>query len=190
MPNPKDEHPMMPPVTPTSDSLAASLLTLVDLWQIKSVLTLGVSTICAWIGADAYLVTVLAIAMTIDFVLGIYSAFRRGHFRCRAMQYGILKYLWYSAYIAVVGLVNISVARSFHINLPLLNLFISYLTLTESVSIVGHLQAIGVPVPELLSSIVNRSKRRVESKINGLTTPEKPRPGEDPDFRERRGMEE
>lgn len=160
---------MMPPVTPTSDSLLASLLTLVDLWQVKSVMTIGVSTICAWIGADAYLVTVLAIAMTIDFVLGVYSAFRRGHFRCRAMQYGALKYVWYSAYIAVVGLVNISIARSFHVNLPLLNLFISYLTLTESVSIVGHLQAIGVPVPELLRSIVNRSKHQVETKIDKMT---------------------
>ena len=41
--HPKDEPTMMPPVTPTSESLFASLLTLVDFWEIKTILCLGLS---------------------------------------------------------------------------------------------------------------------------------------------------
>lgn len=56
-----------------------------------------------------------------------------------------------------------SLSRSFGgVYMPFLNLFIVYLIITDAVSVIAHMQRLGIPVPDLLRRVLVRSKRKVE----------------------------
>ena len=73
------------------------------------------------------------------------------------------KFPAYCLYLLIVGVVNASLSRSFGgFDMPLLNLFIAYLIITDAVSVIAHMQRLGIPVPDLLRRVLLRSKRKVE----------------------------
>lgn len=156
---------MMNPVNPASYA-AISWMKLSELWALKSSISAFVAAGCAFIGADTVLVWLLLLAMSADFILGVSDAVHRRHFRCRALERGSLKIVYYCAYLGVVGLVNASLSRACHMELPLLNLFTAYLTLTEAVSITAHMQALGWPVPALLLRLVSGSRKQIEKRVD------------------------
>lgn len=155
---------MTNPLNPLS-GLAASIANLAELWELKASLGTLMGLVCAYIGADAVLVWLLILAMCMDFVLGITDAIHRHCFRCRALERGALKVVYYSVYLGVVAIMNASLSHAVMVQLPLLNLFISYLTLTEVVSITGHLLTLGWPVPAVLLSILARTKKGVAARM-------------------------
>ena len=64
-------------------------------------------------------------------------------------------------------MVNASLSRSFGgFDMPLLNLFIAYLIITDAVSVIAHMQRLGIPVPDLLRRVLLRSKRKVERRVD------------------------
>ena len=82
--------------------------------------------IVALFGGDAFIMWLLLSVMCADFLLGFTDAARRKHIRCRAMGRGALKFVYYFSYIGLVGVVNVSLSRSFGIHVPLLDMFMSY----------------------------------------------------------------
>lgn len=158
---------MMNPVSPISYA-AISWMNLSELWALKSSVSAFVTGICVFIGADAMLIWLLILAMCADFLLGVSDAVHRHHFRCRALERGSLKLVYYCAYLGVVALVNASLSRAFGMELPLLNLFTAYLTLTEAVSITAHMQSLGWPVPALLLRVVSGSRKHVEKRVDAV----------------------
>ena len=109
----------------------------------------------------------LAVMMVADFAFGVADAARRRHFRCRMLWHGALKFLYYMAYIGIVDMVNASLSRSFGgVYMPFLNLFIVYLIITDAVSVIAHMQRLGIPVPDLLRRVLLRSKRKVERRVD------------------------
>lgn len=102
-----------------------------------------------------------------DFAFGLADAVRRRHFRCRMLAHGALKFPAYCLYLLIVGVVNASLSRSFGgFDMPLLNLFIAYLIITDAVSVIAHMQRLGIPVPDLLRRVLLRSKRKVERRVD------------------------
>ena len=94
------------------------------------------------------------------------DAYKRRRFRCRAVVFGTTKIFWYVVYIGIVSAINQTVSYSVDYRLPLLDLFMSYLCASDCVSITGHLQSLGVPVPPLLRFIVKSTKKNTEKQIH------------------------
>jgi toxin secretion/phage lysis holin len=159
-----DERPMMSTISHAA-TFKATYAALLELWEMKAVCGATFATICAGAGCDYVLVLTLWLAMFCDFLFGVADACKRRHFRCRTMERGAQKLVWYFIYMGLVWMVNVAISHSVGFDSPLLNWFLAYLTLTEAVSIVAHLKSLGVPIPPLLLYIVNRSKKGVEEKV-------------------------
>ena len=144
---------MQPPAP--MEGLAYYTQSLLALWPEKAVIGSCVAGAVSLFGGDAYLLWMLG------------DAVRRRHFRCRMLAHGALKFPAYCLYLLIVGVVNASLSRSFGgFDMPLLNLFIAYLIITDAVSVIAHMQRLGIPVPDLLRRVLLRSKRKVERRVD------------------------
>lgn len=139
---------------------------IVVLWPEKAVISSFLTGIVALFGGDAFIMWLLLSVMCADFLLGFTDAARRKHIRCRAMGRGALKFVYYFSYIGLVGVVNVSLSRSFGIHVPLLDMFMSYLIITDTISVMAHMQRLGIPVPALLRRIVVRSRDKIERGVS------------------------
>ncbi len=135
-------------------------------WEIKASLGMAFAAVCSFFDVDERMIAFLCLAVTADFLLGVADAVKRDRFKCRAVEYGLLKIVYYVVYIGTVGLVNVSLSISLGYHLPLLDLFISYLIATDCISITAHLRSMGVPVPPLLVAILKKTKKRAEKNTN------------------------
>lgn len=157
---------MMQPPAPM-EGLAYYTQSLLALWPDKALVGSCVAGVVSLFGGDVYLLWMLAVMMVADFAFGVADAARRRHFRCRMLWHGALKFLYYMAYIGIVDMVNASLSRSFGgVYMPFLNLFIVYLIITDAVSVIAHMQRLGIPVPDLLRRVLLRSKRKVERRVD------------------------
>ena len=140
---------------------------LLALWPDKALVGSCVAGVVSLFGGDVYLLWMLAVMMVADFAFGVADAARRRHFRCRMLWHGALKFLYNMANIGIVDMVNASLSRSFGgFDMPFLNLFIVYLIITDAVSVIAHMQRLGIPVPDLLRRVLLRSKRKVERRVD------------------------
>lgn len=135
-------------------------------WEIKASLGTAFAAICSFFDIDEKMLLFLCIAITADFILGVADAIKRSHFRCRAVEYGGLKFVYYALYLGTVGLVNSSLSHSMGMHFPLLDLFISYLVATDCISITRHLRNMGVPVPPLMELLLKKAKKKAEKDAN------------------------
>lgn len=157
---------MMQPPAPL-EGLAYYTQSLLALWPEKAVIGSCVAGAVSLFGGDAYLLWMLGAMLVADFAFGLADAVRRRHFRCRMLAHGALKFPAYCLYLLIVGVVNASLSRSFGgFDMPLLNLFIAYLIITDAVSVIAHMQRLGIPVPDLLRRVLLRSKRKVERRVD------------------------
>ena len=149
---------MMQPPAPL-EGLDYYTQSLLALWPEKAVIGSCVAGVVSLFGGDGYLLWMLG--------FGLADAVRRRHFRCRMLAHGALKFPAYCLYLLIVGVVNASLSRSFGgFDMPLLNLFIAYLIITDAVSVIAHMQRLGIPVPDLLRRVLLRSKRKVERRVD------------------------
>ena len=156
---------MQPPAP--MEGLAYYTQSLLALWPEKAVIGSCVAGVVSLFGGDAYLLWMLGAMLVADFAFGLADAVRRRHFRCRMLAHGALKFPAYCLYLLIVGVVNASLSRSFGgFDMPLLNLFIAYLIITDAVSVIAHMQRLGIPVPDLLRRVLLRSKRKVERRVD------------------------
>ncbi len=143
---------MMQPPAPL-EGLAYYTQSLLALWPEKAVIGSCVAGAVSLFGGDAYLLWMLGAMLVADFAFGLADAVRRRHFRCRMLAHGALKFPAYCLYLLIVGVVNASLSRSFGgFDMPLLNLFIAYLIITDAVSVIAHMQRLGIPVPDLFAA--------------------------------------
>jgi toxin secretion/phage lysis holin len=153
----------------------AFLSALAELWAAKASVSAVIAAISTFLGADQVLIYLLLLSMVLDFLFGVWDAHRRRRFRCRAMQRGAGKIGWYFVYVGLVAIVDVAVAHATSFHFPCLDLFLAYLVLTETVSVTAHLQSMGVRVPPLLLSFVQRARKSVEKKFdNPESTTEEP----------------
>jgi toxin secretion/phage lysis holin len=133
-------------------------------WQLKGV----IASVATFLGTEEVLFLWLVGMMTADLVFGLWEAFKRRKFSCRMLGRGIMKYPCYCLYIFLVGAVDASFTVSTGYNLPLLELFISYLVATDAVSVMGHMIRCGLPVPRRLRKIILHAQTRVDRAIDKI----------------------
>lgn len=119
----------------------------------------------ATFGADTFLVLLLFCLVWLDLGLGIVVAVRTGSFTYATVGQGIIKLPIYCLYLFLIGSIGVSIEHSISLTLPLLNLFIAYLTASEVFIIVKQLQILGVKVPPLLLFVVRGAKFRFENTV-------------------------
>lgn len=146
---------MMKPFAPW-DGFWETLVSIWTAWEVKAAFATVFMSFCAFLDIDERMVQFLCAAVIGDFIAGMAEAFKRKRFRCRAVLFGVQKVFWYSIYVCVVGLLNSALSRSMGMRIPLIDLFTTYLIASDCISIIGHLNGMGVPVPPLLISIARR----------------------------------
>lgn len=78
--------------------------------------------------------------------------------------------------------VDISLRRALGFALPVTDVFMAYLVLTDCASIIGHLVWLGVPVPPLLVVLVTGGRTRLEKTVEDAVEGRRPRPPYRDDF--------
>lgn len=138
------------------------------MWAEKAVISTLIAGFVSLFGGDAVLIWLLIVMWLTDFAFGLAEAIRRGHFRCRVLTRGVLKFPTYCLYLLLVGVVNVSLSRALGLQLPILDLFVAYLVVTDAVSVMGHMIRLGMPVPLLLRRIVLRGQAGIERKVEAI----------------------
>jgi toxin secretion/phage lysis holin len=158
---------MMKPIAPWQGFLEA-WSGIVAGWEVKAAAGTAFAALCSFLDMDQRIAFILCIAIAADFFLGMLDAAKRGRFRCRAVVFGTTKIFWYIIYIGIVSAINQTISYSLSYRFPLLDLFMSYLVASDCVSITGHLQSLGVPVPALLKYIVKGTHKNTSKKIKKI----------------------
>lgn len=159
---------MMRPIAPW-DGFLETWSGMIAAWEIKASAGAAFAAVCSFLDIDQRMVFFLCLAVIIDFFCGILDAIKRKRFRCRAVAFGMTKIWWYIIYLGIVSVINQTLSQAaFGFRMPLLDLFVAYLVASDCVSITGHLQSMGVPVPPLLKNIATWSKKAAEKKTENI----------------------
>lgn len=159
---------MMKPIAPW-DGFLTTWSGMLAAWEVKASAGAAFAAICSFLDIDQRMISVLCLVIIVDFFCGIMDAHKRGRFRCRAVAYGITKIWWYAIYICIMACINQTLSTALYgYHMPLLDLFVAYLVASDCVSITGHLQSMGVPVPPLLRNVALWSKKAAEKKTENI----------------------
>lgn len=133
-------------------------------WQIKA----GLAAVAAWFSTEPTLIYWLVSMWCADLFFGLWEALRRGKFSCRLLKRGALKIPAYCLYVVLVAAVDSCMELALHMSLPVLEAFIAYLVAQESVSVMGHMIRLGLPVPPMVRRILLHGKARMERQIDEM----------------------
>lgn len=133
-------------------------------WHIKAAL----AAVAALFSTEPVLLYWLVTMWTVDLAFGLFEACRRGRFSCRVLKRGAIKIPAYCLYVVLVAAVDTCMELAFHLALPVLEAFIAYLVAQESVSVMGHMIRLGIPVPPMVRRILVHGKARVERQIDNM----------------------
>ena len=137
---------------------------LVTLWPAKAAL----AVVAAWLATEPALLYWLVSLWVADLAFGLFEAFKRQKFSCRLLKRGALKIPAYCLYVVLVAAVDACIELAFHTPLPILEGFIAYLVAQESVSVMGHMIRLGLPVPPMVRRILVHGKHKIEQKVDDL----------------------
>lgn len=128
-----------------------------------------VSACCAVFGMDLLLFYFLLGALFVETATRALLSCRRGRGLCRGLQRGITRYICYGAFLFMAIALQVAFKRSLGLAVPLADIFMCYLILTDCASILGHLSALGVPIPKGLRFMIAGGKRKIEDRIESVT---------------------
>lgn len=122
-------------------------------WPSKAIPASALACISWLLGGWDVLIQALLVAMTLDFIGGVVHAYYDGRLNSTKMRRGIIRK---TAYFAVV-LLAVCLDRTVFASQPVTRtLAISYLIVNESLSILEHAAAMGVPIPKALVEKLER----------------------------------
>lgn len=104
------------------------------------------AALAAVFGGSVPLMSALVALWVLDFLLGFKRAWRLGSLSRQKFRSGLFKIVLYMVTILVMGLTEFSLGNI----LPIRDLMISYLCVTEALSCIEHLSFFGVPIPQAL----------------------------------------
>lgn len=135
----------------------------------KLVFVSATGFLSAKLGILAPLLTVLIVAMLLDYISGIINASLNGKLNSKSGFLGILKKLCYGIIIGVAlaaDKIIVIVGAEFSVK-PITAVFgmitVVWLILNELLSILENLGEIGVPMPDFLKGIIEKLKANVEN---------------------------
>lgn len=135
-------------------------------WQIKGT--------CAAIGGwyssvsagDALLLVYVFVLMGVDLIFGVIEARHFGEYSPYRFCRGMIKIGTYAATIVLVMLLAGSVNASIGVNLHLQDFFMAYLVACEAISIIRHMERLGLPVPDICKRIAFGVQHKAENGID------------------------
>lgn len=136
---------------------------------IQAVFAAFLAMLASYMGIVAVPVTVLIVAMVIDYVTGMVSAWHASELSSKKGIFGIIKKISYLALVCVgmgvdwliysgLSSVGVSMGYTFFFGI----LVTIWLIINELISILENLGQIGVPLPKFLLKVVNRLRNTVE----------------------------
>jgi toxin secretion/phage lysis holin len=129
-------------------------------WQIKSALAALASLFCWAIGGWDVLAQALVLLIALDVAAGLARAFVERRLNSSVMRRGLTRKSCYFLAIILAVLVDRSVL---HGAPAMRTLVISYLCANEALSVLEHLAAIGVPLPEQLKRALEKVRKELDS---------------------------
>ncbi|MDR2947294.1 MAG: phage holin family protein [Candidatus Adiutrix sp.] len=114
-------------------------------------------------GGDAALLWIFSGMIFADLALGTCLAVKRRRFNYHKFCRWVIKVGTHFSVIIVVGLGLRSILEPLGIDFPLLDLFMGMLICTEALSILKHMQRLGLPVPKLAARILTDVQARAEN---------------------------
>ena len=134
------------------------------LWPIKA----AIAAIAAWFSTEPFLLYAVFSVMIADLAFGLLTALKHKTFDCRVFKRGGMKFVAYMLCIFLVGIVDLCITIAFHIDFPVLEVFLAYIVAQDAISIMGHMQRLGLKMPGLVNRILRRSKARMERQIDEM----------------------
>ena len=138
---------------------------LLELWPGKVALGTALAAILTALGIDHVLFGVLLASVMGEMLTRIIVHCKRGKSLCRGLHHGLVRYSCYFFFLLMAVGVDISLRRALGFALPVTDVFMAYLVLTDCASIIGHLVWLGVPVPPLLVVLVTGGRTRLEKTV-------------------------
>jgi len=126
-----------------------TVLRLVDFWQYK----LLFSIIVVLFAPFKIALLILFIMVLMDTLTGCIYAFRIKKFSSAKLRRGLGKFIMYTSSIVVVRLLEIGISEVFKTT-TFTNVTVSYLVLTESLSVLENLALLGAPLPMGLKNVI------------------------------------
>lgn len=155
---------------------------LLELWPGKVALGTALAAILTALGIDHVLFGVLLASVMGEMLTRIIVHCKRGKSLCRGLHHGLVRYSCYFFFLLMAVGVDISLRRALGFALPVTDVFMAYLVLTDCASIIGHLVWLGVPVPPLLVVLVTGGRTRLEKTVEDAVEGRRPRPPYRDDF--------
>ena len=149
---------------------------LLELWPGKVALGTALAAILTALGIDHVLFGVLLASVMGEMLTRIIVHCKRGKSLCRGLHHGLVRYSCYFFFLLMAVGVDISLRRALGFALPVTDVFMAYLVLTDCASIIGHLVWLGVPVPPLLVVLVTGGRTRLEKTVEDAVEGRHPRP--------------
>lgn len=117
---------------------------------------------------DITLISILMKLMVADVIVGLISAIRCKVFSYKTMLLGVSKFPLYGLYLFFVACIDQLVYKYSGIESGwCMKLFLAYLIVCETVSIISNLNGLGVKVPPLLVHLTAKLKEVIELKGKG-----------------------
>lgn len=155
---------------------------LLELWPGKVALGTALAAVLTALGIDHVLFGVLLASVMGEMLTRIIVHCKRGKSLCRGLHHGLARYSCYFFFLLMAVGVDISLRRALGFALPVTDVFMAYLVLTDCASIIGHLVWLGVPVPPLLVVLVTGGRTRLEKTVEDAVEGRRPRPPYRDDF--------
>lgn len=167
---------------------------LLEMWPGKVALGTALAAALTALGIDHVLFGVLLASIMGEMLTRIIVHCKRGKSLCRGLHHGLVRYSCYFFFLLMAVGVDISLRRALGFALPVTDVFMAYLVLTDCASIIGHLVWLGVPVPPLLVVLVTGGRTRLEKTVEDAVEGRRPRsPYRDdfaPPFRSRQPLDD
>lgn len=140
--------------------------------SVQAAFTAALTMLTYYLGMVAVPIVVLMIAMIIDYVTGMISAWHKAELSSKKGVFGIVKKVSYLGLVCVgmgvdwliySGLHSVGVDLGYTIFFGVLVTI--WLVINELISILENLGAIGVPLPKFLLKIIKKLKTTTENKV-------------------------
>ena len=138
---------------------------LADMWPGKVAVGTALSSLCLLLGMDEVLFYVLLATLTGEMLTRIAVHCKRNKSLCRGLQHGLARYICYGLFLLMAVAVQMAFQRAVGVGLPIVDIFMAYLILTDCASVIGHLYVLGIPVPGILKTLVVGGRRRLEHAV-------------------------
>ncbi|WP_298034487.1 phage holin family protein [uncultured Desulfovibrio sp.] len=151
------------------EAFGVAVSRLADYWPGKMVIGSAITGACATLHMDAPLAYLCFGMLTLDMTTRVAVHCKRDRPLCRGLKRGIPRYICYLLCILLAWAAQFAVERALGVRLPVVDLIMAYLVLTDCASVIGHLHYLGVPVPGILKTLVLGGRRKIESQVQNIT---------------------